>query len=209
MDTLWPWLALAGMGVVHGAHPANGWMWVTLRTTPRRSLARCWLALWPVAIGHAVAIAVTVYALSRGVPVSGPWAQRIAGLVLLVLACVHFGRGSERIARSSMPTLLASSTAVTSALMATAHGAGLMLVPALLPLCMSSLPARAITGSGSLLLGLAAVIVHLGAMLLTAGGIAGLLHAGAHRLPHLDHAVLASACSVALALLGIHLALTA
>ena len=46
--------------------------------------------------------------------------------------------------------------ALWSFLMATAHGAGLMLVPALVPLC-SSMP---IIGSGSLLISLAAVAVH-------------------------------------------------
>ena len=56
--------------------------------------------------------------------------------------------------------------------MATAHGAGLMLVPALVPLCLADNPAREITASGSLLLALAAVGVHTAAMLVTTGVIA-------------------------------------
>jgi hypothetical protein len=48
---------------------------------------------------------------------------------------------------------------------ATLHGSGLMLVPALLPLCLSASPAREITASGSLALALAAVAVHMAAML--------------------------------------------
>jgi hypothetical protein len=56
--------------------------------------------------------------------------------------------------------------------MATAHGAGLMLVPALVPLCMSDTPAREITASGSVVLALAAIAVHLAAMLVTTGAIA-------------------------------------
>ena len=55
--------------------------------------------------------------------------------------------------------------------MATVHGAGLMLVPALVPICMSGTPAREITASGSIVLGLAAVGVHLAAMLVTTGAI--------------------------------------
>lgn len=61
---------------------------------------------------------------------------------------------------------------------ATAHGSGLMLVPALVPLCLSASPAREITASGSLLAALAAVAVHLAAML----AVTALLATGACRL---------------------------
>jgi hypothetical protein len=62
--------------------------------------------------------------------------------------------------------------ALWSFLMATAHGAGLMLVPAFVPLCLADTPARDITASGSLVLALAAVGVHAAAMLVTTGVIA-------------------------------------
>jgi len=47
-----------------------------------------------------------------------------------------------------------------------------MLVPALVPICLAGNPARAITASGSLTLGLAAVAVHTAAMLVTTGVVA-------------------------------------
>jgi len=56
--------------------------------------------------------------------------------------------------------------------MSTAHGAGLMLVPALIPLCMGDASAREIGASGSLLLAFAAVGVHTAAMLAVTGAIA-------------------------------------
>ena len=59
-----------------------------------------------------------------------------------------------------------------SFLMATAHGAGLMLVPALMPLC-ASMPA---ISSGSLLVSLAAVAVHTFAILAVTGLIALVVH---------------------------------
>jgi hypothetical protein len=63
--------------------------------------------------------------------------------------------------------------ALWSFMMSTAHGAGLMLVPALIPLCMGDAPAaREITASGSLLLAFAAVGVHSAAMLATTGLVA-------------------------------------
>ena len=49
--------------------------------------------------------------------------------------------------------------------MATAHGAGLMLVPVLIPLCLAASPARELTATGSLPIALAAVGVHTAAML--------------------------------------------
>jgi hypothetical protein len=54
-------------------------------------------------------------------------------------------------------------------MVSTAHGAGLMLVPALIPLCMGNAPAREITASGSLTLAFAAVGVHTAAMLAVTG----------------------------------------
>ena len=62
--------------------------------------------------------------------------------------------------------------ALWSFLMATAHGAGMMLVPALVPLCMTGNPASEINASGSLFVALAAVSVHTTAMLITTGVIA-------------------------------------
>jgi hypothetical protein len=60
-------------------------------------------------------------------------------------------------------------------MMCTLHGAGLMLVPALIPLCLAGSPAREITASGSLLLALAAVGVHMAAMLAVTGAISCVL----------------------------------
>ena len=59
--------------------------------------------------------------------------------------------------------------------MGTAHGSGLMLLPALLPLCMTDGPARAISATGSLGLMLAAVALHLLAMLGTTQVVAMLV----------------------------------
>jgi hypothetical protein len=62
--------------------------------------------------------------------------------------------------------------AAWSFLMASAHGAGLMLVPVLIPLCLAASPAQELTAAGSLPVALAAVGVHTLAMLATTGVIA-------------------------------------
>lgn len=62
--------------------------------------------------------------------------------------------------------------ALWSFMMSSAHGAGLMLVPVLMPLCMGNAPAREITASVSLTLTLAAVGVHTAAMIAVTGLVA-------------------------------------
>jgi hypothetical protein len=59
-----------------------------------------------------------------------------------------------------------------SFLMATAHGAGLMLLPALFQLCLAPSQAQGIIPAGSLGMTLAAVGVHTAAMLAVTGVIA-------------------------------------
>ena len=59
-----------------------------------------------------------------------------------------------------------------SFLMASAHGAGLMLIPAVIPLCLAASPAHELTAGGSLPVALAALVLHTGVMLATIGIIA-------------------------------------
>jgi hypothetical protein len=56
--------------------------------------------------------------------------------------------------------------------MATAHGAGMMLVPALIPLCLAGTPAAELVGGGSLPIAALAIGVHALAMLAVTGVIA-------------------------------------
>jgi hypothetical protein len=62
-----------------------------------------------------------------------------------------------------------------SFLMASAHGAGLMLLPVALPLCLSS-PGGELTASGSLAIGLAVIGVHTAAMLAVIAAIAFIVY---------------------------------
>jgi hypothetical protein len=90
-------------------------------------------------------------------------------VLLVVVAAYHLsGRKPKRVRTPAAHAGLA----LWSFMMSTAHGAGLMLVPALIPLCMGDASARAITASGSLTLALAAVGVHTTAMLAVTGVIA-------------------------------------
>jgi hypothetical protein len=59
-----------------------------------------------------------------------------------------------------------------SFLMASAHGAGLMLIPALIPLCLAAAPGGALTASGSIAISLGAVAVHTLALVVVTGAVA-------------------------------------
>jgi hypothetical protein len=179
MASLWPWLALAGLGALHGLNPANGWMFAAACGMHAGGAARARRALLPIAIGHAASIAVVAGAVAQGMAMDRALVQGLAGALLVAAASLRWLRGAGQGApihtRIRMPIGAQAShagIALWSFLMATAHGAGLMLVPALVPLCLADGPAREITASGSLLLALAAVGVHTAAMLVTTGVIA-------------------------------------
>jgi hypothetical protein len=57
--------------------------------------------------------------------------------------------------------------ALWSFLMASAHGAGLMLIPVVVPLCLAASPAQELTLSSALPVSLTALSVHTGTMLAT------------------------------------------
>jgi len=93
-------------------------------------------------------------------------AVRIAsGLVLIAWAIYHWAYGHRHRVRFGMQAGLVG-LGVWSFLMATAHGAGLMLWPALMPLCAGASPDRAVATA------LAGIAVHTLAMLTITAAIA-------------------------------------
>jgi hypothetical protein len=173
----WPWLAIAAAGALHGLNPLTGWAlaaWPPARATATRRPR----LLVPIAAGHLGAVLVVAAAvpaaLSLGLAFE-PWvAQSLAAGLLLVMALRHFGSARHRGSASA-----AGSTALAlwSFVLGIGHGAGWMLMPALASLCAGDLPGREVTASGSLLLGVAAVGVHMAAMLATTAAMAAGLRA--------------------------------
>jgi hypothetical protein len=169
MASLWPWLAVAGVGALHGLNPATGWVLAAAWGVQSRERAQALRALMPIAVGHAASVGVVAGAVALGLSMDRVLLQALAGGLLVVVAMVHLSGGAARRARSPAGQ---AGLALWSFMMSTAHGTGLMLVPALIPLCMGDAPAREITASGSLTLALAAVGVHTAAMLAVTGVIA-------------------------------------
>jgi hypothetical protein len=171
MANLWPWAAIAGLGAHHGLSPANGWMFAAAWGVRARDAAQARRALLPIAIGHAASVAVVAGVIALGMSLDRARVQDLAGALLVGAASYRLLRGARH--RTPIGTQAGhAGIALWSFLMATAHGAGMMLVPALVPLCLADNPAREITASGSLILAGAAVGVHTAAMLVTTGVIA-------------------------------------
>ncbi|HEY3059866.1 MAG TPA: hypothetical protein VGL99_12910 [Chloroflexota bacterium] len=169
MASLWPWLAVAGVGALHGLNPATGWMLAVAWGVRSRDRAQALRALVPIAAGHAASVALVAGAVVFGLSMDRFALQVLAGGLLAVVAVVHLSGRTPEVARAPAGH---AGLALWSFMMSTAHGAGLMLVPALIPLCMGDASAREITASGSLTLALAAVGVHTAAMLAVTGVIA-------------------------------------
>lgn len=161
--TPWPWLAVAAAGALHGLNPVAGWGIVAWRARAegKPKLLR---ALLPIVAGNVAAVVIVAaavpLALALGLSFDPLVAQGAAAALLLAVVVRHVRGHAHGADRAGL--------ALWSFIVATAHGAGWMLVPAFVPLCATGMPGREIAMSGSVLLVLAAVGVHLLAMLLAA-----------------------------------------
>lgn len=180
MTDVWPWATLVLLGAFHGVNPAMGWLFAVGLGLQERDRAAVQRALIPIALGHAASIASVVAAVGAARALIDPYAVRLASAgVLVVFSAYRLLRGSRHRARVGMRVGFSDLT-LWSFLTSTAHGAGLMVVPALL-----GLPAgggHAATAHSQLAMGaavadsvgqaLATVAVHTLAMLAVAGAVA-------------------------------------
>ena len=169
MSSLWPWLAVAGIGALHGLNPASGWIWAAAWGVRSRDRTQALRALVPIAVGHVASIALVAAVVVFGLAMDRFALQVLAGGLLAAFAVVHLSGRTPEVARAPAGH---AGLALWSFMMSTAHGAALMLVPALIPLCAGDASAREVSASGSLTLALAAVGVHTAAMLAVTGVVA-------------------------------------
>lgn len=170
-SALWPWVALAGLGAFHGLNPAMGWLFAVALGLHRRSRGLVVLALAPIAFGHAVAVsAVLLTVILFGTVLDATLLARGAGIFLIICAAGHALASHRTPVRIGMQTGLAG-LALWSFMMASAHGAGFMLIPALLSLCVSPGMGGELTASTSLPISFVALAVHTGAMLAVIGAV--------------------------------------
>jgi hypothetical protein len=175
------WSAVVVSGIYHGINPGMGWplaVSAALMGKGRRDLVA---ALIPLAAGHFFAMAAILlpFALLISLVV---WQREIR--IVAALLVIGFGvyimvnRRHPRFLARVRPTQLA----LWSFLVATAHGAGLMLAPVYLGLCgMAGMDgghqAAATLMSGNLLMALLVSGLHTAAMIVSGGIIAIAVHA--------------------------------
>jgi len=132
LDGLGPWLAVVGFGAYHGLNPGMGWLFALSLGLQQRSERAIWLSLLPIAAGHAaslVLVAVLILAGFQYIPAG--WLQMATGVLLLAFGVYKIFRYYRHPRWVGMKVGLADLT-WWSFLMATAHGAGLMIAPALI-----------------------------------------------------------------------------
>jgi len=142
--------ALVALGAVHGLNPGMGWLFAVALGLQERSRRALWRALPPLALGHAGAIALALAGaaiLGQALP-----AAKLRWIVAAMLVAL----GLFRLMRHSHPRgglrVGPRDLAVWSLLMATAHGAGIMVLPLVIPDGHSAHPGH----GGMLLAGVAA-----------------------------------------------------
>lgn len=131
LTVVWPWAALALLGAVHGLNPGMGWLFAVALGLQERNGRAVWRALGPLAAGHGLAIVAAIAAtalLGAMLPLA---------VLKWAIAATLVGYGASKLIRERHPrfggmTVGPRDLTIWSALMATAHGAGLMVVPFLL-----------------------------------------------------------------------------
>jgi hypothetical protein len=128
VSDLWPWLAVFGLGVFHGINPAMGWLFAVALGLQEQKRAAVLRALPPMVLGHALSIGIIIAVVLAARVSVPPRPLRIAA------AAVLFAFGLYRLLRSRHPNWVGmrvgfGDLTLWSFIMASAHGAGLMLVP--------------------------------------------------------------------------------
>jgi hypothetical protein len=175
MSDTWPTLYLAGLGAFHGLNPAMGWLFAVALGLHRQSRATVFAALAPIAVGHALSIAIVAALLvSAGLLIPRATIQTGCSLLLLAWAIYHWRFGHRHRVRFGMQVGLLG-LAAWSFLMATAHGAGVMLWPALMSSCVPGDTGSAGLGA-PITAAVTGVAIHTLAMLVTTALVASLVY---------------------------------
>jgi hypothetical protein len=174
------WLAVVASGLYHGVNPGMGWPLAVSAGLIERNLRALVMALWPLTVGHLLAMFVVILPFAL-LLVLVEWQQQIQiGASLLVIGFGVFrfvNRRHPRVLARIRPTQLG----LWSFAVAIAHGAGLMLVPIYLGLCRTADLDQGHEAAGALInanLGMAVLVslVHSIAMIAAGGFLAWLVY---------------------------------
>jgi hypothetical protein len=163
------WNAMLFLGAFHGINPGMGWLFAVALGMQQGSTRGVWRALPPMAAGHAAAVG--------GVLLAAAVAQRVIPVDLLrpAVSVTLVGFGLYRLVRHRHPHWVGMQVSfrdltLWSFLMASAHGAGLMVLPFVMtaPAGVMAMPthhAHVMAATAPAWIPLLAVVIHSGAYL--------------------------------------------
>jgi hypothetical protein len=170
------WIPMLALGAWHGVNPAMGWLFAVALGMQQGKARAVWRALPPLALGHAVAVSAAVSAATLAGLVCNPEVLKwiVAGVLVVF--------GVYRLLRSRHPhfggmVVGFKDLAMWSGLMASAHGAGLMVVPFVVR--AEAAPAAPVSHA-AMVMGpgpaLYATLVHTLGYLVVTGAVAVIVH---------------------------------
>jgi hypothetical protein len=173
-DLLVSWLAMIGFGAYHGLNPGMGWLFALSRGLQQQSEKAVWTSLLPIAIGHAASVAVVAgLVLVVGHLVNLPVLRLSTAALLLTFGLYKLFRYYRHPRWVGMEVGMRD-LFFWSFLMASAHGAGLMIAPIFISLTSHSGPLTANLYNSVVLL--LAVSLHTVAMLAVMGAVAWVVY---------------------------------
>jgi hypothetical protein len=133
-----PWFVLLALGAFHGMNPGMGWLFAVALGLQERRRSGVLAALLPLGLGHALAVAAAlVVALVIGTIVPIHYLRWIVAGILIPLGAICLCR--HRHPRWASMRVGVGRLTLWSFLMASAHGAGLMVVPVFLGMSAPSM----------------------------------------------------------------------
>jgi len=179
---VWAWAALLLLGAYHGINPGMGWLFAVALGMQEKSSRAVWRSLAPIAAGHALSIGAVVFLAALAGMVLPPAALRIS-VAIILFALGIYRMVKHRHPRGGGMQVGFRDLTVWSFLMASAHGAGLMLLPILLQISPAAHAAGSHIGAhphpavmGGTTTNLLAVGVHTAGYLIVTGAIAWVVY---------------------------------
>ncbi|HYH01252.1 MAG TPA: hypothetical protein VD837_19150 [Terriglobales bacterium] len=131
------WMALLALGAFHGLNPGMGWLFAVALGMQERRRHAVWRALLPLGIGHSLAvIAVVALAIVAGLAIPMRHLQWPVAVLLVGLGTARLIR--HRHPRWAQMRVNMKGLTLWSFLMASAHGAGVMVVPLFLGMAVQA-----------------------------------------------------------------------
>ena len=180
----WPWAALFLLGAYHGINPGMGWLFSVALGMQEKTSRAVWRALGPITVGHALAIGVVV-ALARLVQAVLPLRSLKIGVAVILFAFGLYRLLRHRHPRYGGMQVGFGDLTIWSFLMASAHGAGLMVLPVLFRMpdggmagdSAASMHHLHMSAFGGATTSLAAVMIHTLGYLVVTGFVAWVVYA--------------------------------